>query len=310
MILKSIRLAESRVEDQIYTGFDSWVDEFRVTILDFDPNTILQVMDEYFLGKGVYKKPKNREDIPDAMINASIMQLLKDKGTLIVILKDGAFKKHLQTVDNINTFESLSEFLGIKDVQSKYSELDSLSENAESIKEYLDSDDFTDNLRHYLIHATEEIEDIYLEESEILSKERLEIDSFGERVEYAQSEHIKDLVVKNSAWLSDDTYSVEITFTTDAAVYYCGNYADYLYLEEDTYRNVSLDSMNGDGICDLSETMSMRFAGLLEIKMSRDLDIEAVKSHSKYLGNEDNPISLSLQIESAEILYLSGETKS
>ncbi|MBT3047250.1 MAG: DUF4935 domain-containing protein [Candidatus Thiodiazotropha sp. (ex Clathrolucina costata)] len=298
---QNIKLAESKIDDQIITGFDNWKDDFKINIVPFESDKIHQVIDEYFLGAGVYKKPKSREDIPDAMINTCITHLLKKKGALIVVLKDGAFKKYLQTVENISIFDSLSEFLDTKEVQQKINELDAQIENAEGIKQYLIESEFSNNLRSYFISKTEEIEDIYLEESDISNKDRLEIDSFGERVEYVRAGNIKDVKVMKPASLSENIFSLDIEFTTDATIYYCGQYVDYLELGMDDTRDVSLDSMS-DGLCDLSETKSLRFSGLLEIRIPSDIDMDAVKEYTKNLDSKDNPINLHLQVYSAKIL--------
>ncbi|MES9875141.1 MAG: PIN domain-containing protein [Candidatus Sedimenticola sp. 6PFRAG7] len=298
----SIKVAESKIEEQISKGFDFWETQYQVTILGFDSDTITQVMDDYFSGTGVYRKPKSRDDIPDAMINTTIMQLLTKKKELSVVLKDGAFKKHLQTIEGISTYDSLAEFLETGEVKSKLDELDASSEKAEQIKGFLNGEEFSDRLLQYLKHDYKEVEDIYLEDSEILAKEKLEVDSFGERVEDVNAHNIRDISIQNAAWFSDGDYSLEVSFTTEAGLYYCASYSEYLYLDEDTYRYVSLDSMNGDGLCDLSESMKLRFMGLVTVSVTDDLELEAVKAHSKYLGSPENPISLKLDIQTAEIL--------
>ena len=203
----SIKVAESKIEEQISKGFDFWETQYQVTILGFDSDTITQVMDDYFSGTGVYRKPKSRDDIPDAMINTTIMQLLTKKKELSVVLKDGAFKKHLQTIEGISTYDSLAEFLETGEVKSKLDELDASSEKAEQIKGFLNGEEFSDRLLQYLKHDYKEVEDIYLEDSEILAKEKLEVDSFGERVEDVNAHNIRDISIQNAAWFSDGDYS-------------------------------------------------------------------------------------------------------
>jgi len=299
---ESIKSAESQIEDQIINGFEVWKQESQVAILDFEPDDIAQVLDAYFSGEGVYKKPKSREDIPDAMINATILKLLPEKKELSVVVKDGAFKAHLQTIEGITTYDSLAEFLEHKDMKGKLEELDASSEKADQIKVYLDSEEFSNNLLYHLQNTNTEVEDIYLEGSDVLSKGKLGVVSFGESVGYVNAKNITDLSVENSAWLSDGNYSLEVSFTTNAGMLYCASYGDYMYLDEDTDRDVSLDSMNGDGVCDLSETMKFRFSGLITVGVGGDLNMEEIEKHSKYLGSSKKPVSIELDIQTAEIL--------
>ena len=54
---------EKGIEERINKSFDGWVAHHRISIIPFDVNCMNIVMDEYFLGLGVYRKVKSREDI-------------------------------------------------------------------------------------------------------------------------------------------------------------------------------------------------------------------------------------------------------
>jgi hypothetical protein len=305
---QSIRSMEDRLEKDIGNDFEKWVEDHKATILPFEANCMNEVMDDYFLGGGVFRKPKSREDIPDAMICASIKSLLERKDSLTVIIKDGAFKKHLENIENINVSDSLEEFLDLQENKAKLKQLDDLSEKADSIKEYLGSNEFTDALLGYLVNSEKVIEDIYLEDDQILSKEFLEIDSFGERVNFPHAQDIRDLNLSNVAWLSDGTFSIEVEFTTSVKLDYCGEYSDYLYLTENTDRDVTLDSMNGDGVCDLVEPRDLKFKGYIELTFEGELGVDELKIHSGYLGSEKCAIEINLEIGSAELLQMPNVT--
>lgn len=297
----TLRKIEALLEPEVTKEFDLWVKHFNITIIPIDQNCLSTVIDDYFLGNGVYKKPKNREDIPDAIINSSIMALLKEKQFLTVILKDGAFKKHLSSVRGIAVFDSVDEFLLQKENKDKLDELDSLYETIDSIKDYLITKEPSSSIEQYLISARTDIEDIYLESEQISSTDKLEITTFGENINYPEAETISEFNICNVAWLTEGVFSLEVDFKAEATLGYCGHYGEYIYLEEDAEREISFDSMSGDGICDLSEARSFKFTGYLQLFIDGELDIEAIKKHIKNIGEDGNPIQLSLDIEYADI---------
>lgn len=301
-IQKYTRYIEDCLETEIACDFDKWVQDYKTTILPFEVNCMNEVFDEYFLGGGVYRKPKSREDIPDAIICSSIKKLLVDKGSLTVIIKDGFFKKHLESIENINVLDSLEEFFALHENKTRLEQLDALSVKTESIKEYLASQAFNEDLLDCLVKSKELIEGIYLEEDQIRSKELLGIDSFGERVNFPQAENIRDLHISNVVCLSEGIFSLEVTFITNASLNFCGEYSDYMSLAKDANRSVSSDSMNGDGICDLAESRYLIFTGYLQLNIEDELSVDELKIHCKYLGSEKSVLEIDLEIDSAEIL--------
>lgn len=79
--LSYIKEIEGIIEDVIYQDFAQWENDLSVNILPFNPEDMVVVLEEYFSGGGVYRKPKSREDIPDAIINKSIDALIAEKRT-------------------------------------------------------------------------------------------------------------------------------------------------------------------------------------------------------------------------------------
>lgn len=299
---QGIRSIESSLESQINEDFDGWVKTSKVVILPFEESCMKSVLDEYFSGGGVYRKPKHREDIPDAIIFSSIRSLLKDRGEIEVIVKDGAFRKHLDTFETINTHSGLSAFLELEENKSSLKQLDKISEKVESIKSFFTTNEFVESLHKALKVRNDDIEEIYLEEDQIQNKDFLLIDSFGENLNYPSPEDITDLKLVSVERLADFTYSIEVEFITSARLNYCATYSDYMYLEEDTYRDVSFDSMNGDGICDLSEILRFKLSGNIDLTVTEEMSLDELKAHSKYLGNDDCEIKIEMDINSAEIV--------
>lgn len=300
--LSYIKEIEGIIEDVIYQDFAQWENDLSVNILPFNPEDMVVVLEEYFSGGGVYRKPKSREDIPDAIINKSIDALIAEKRKITVAIKDGTFKKHLSKDQRIMIVDSLDEFLNLEPNTNKISELDSLSAKTGEVVEYFSSEAFNILLHSYLTKSSNEIEDIYLEDGDITIKDELEVDTFGEQINYPQASTVQNLVVEGVNHLSSTSYSLKISFDAKATLNYCAYYQGYIYIAEDTYREVSMESMNGDGICDLSELFNFKFHGHIEIEFQDDLDVDAIKTHSRYLGSDGNPINVVIDIDKAEIV--------
>lgn len=299
----TIKEIDTVVDEIICNDFSQWEKSLSIYILPFKPEVMTEVMDEYFSGGSVYRKPKSREDIPDAIINKSIDELIAEKQKITVAIKDGAFKKHLSKDGNITLVDSLDMFLNIESNKNKISELDALSERTGEIVKYLNGDEFRTLLLSYLTKSKDDIEGIYIEdEDDISNKEELEVDTFGEQINFPQADTVQNLIVEGVNHLSNKSYSLKISFIANATLNYCAYYGDYMYLDEDTCRDVSMDSMNGDGICDLSELLKFKFHGYVEIGFEEELNIDAIKTHSRYLGSETNPITVELEIDNAEIV--------
>ncbi|MDM8565971.1 PIN domain-containing protein [Candidatus Halobeggiatoa sp. HSG11] len=306
-IQQSCRNIENCIEEEINKEFDVWVLNHKINIIPFDINCMNTVMDEYFLGKGVYRRAKSREDIPDAIINSSIMSLKKEKGDLTVILKDGFFKKHLEKIQNIYVFNSIKEFLHEKDNENKLEELDYLSK-INAIKEYLSSDNFTKKMLDGLIkheceiEGLEGLECLCLEDDSISFIDKLGVDSFGERVEHPQIETIDNFLINNAEYLTEKTFSLEVEFTMTATVNYCISFIDYGYLLKNTNREVVDDGMNSEGIHDVSEERDLKFTGYIELYIHNNLVLEEIKNQNNRIGAKNSPLQYLLEVEHANIL--------
>lgn len=298
----AIKEIEDAIEENIHHDFAQWEEHLSVTVIPFNTAVMVQVMDDYFSGEGVYRKPKSREDIPDAIINMSILELVNDRGEITVAIKDGAFKKYLSKNESIAIVDSLEEFLQLEGNRQKIAALDSISSRIGKITDYLGGDEFKGFLLSYLTRANDKIEAIYLEEDDISNKDELGIDTYGERINWPQAKTVSDLIIGNIDYLSNDSYFLKLSFAAKATLDYCADYVDYVYLDENTDREPSMESMNGEGVCDLSELFDFRFSGHLEIKLHEGMAVEELRTHSQYLGSDTSPIDMELEIDSAQIL--------
>ena len=285
------------LETKIWDDFNQWINDFSVTILPFKTECMKEVIDDYFTGGGVYRKPKHRDDIPDAIINSSINELLADKKSLTVIIKDGFFKTHLSSKQNVTVCDSLPDYLEMDNNRNKINELDKLSTRTREVKNFLGSKSFADRLLSYLINSKNIIEYIYLEGSAVIARNKFIEETFGERINLPHADRIRELQLSNPEHLNGDDYSVEITFTTLASLDFCADFFYYIEFEDEP--SLTMDSMNADGMCDISADDYFTFKGFIEINIPEKLNIEEVEDYIRTLGSNGNPISLNLEIESA-----------
>lgn len=76
-IERKFKVLHQNVEKPIIESFDQWVNDCSINIIAFIPSNMEKVLNDYFSGDGVFKKAKNREDLPDAMIYTTIQDILE-----------------------------------------------------------------------------------------------------------------------------------------------------------------------------------------------------------------------------------------
>lgn len=263
-------LADS-VEKNILEDFEKWSESVHLNTIAFRADAISNVLDDYFSGEGVYKKAKNREDIPDAMINESINDLIREHGAISTLIKDGAFRNHLKNNPNINTFNSVQEYLNTPSTQAYLTEIDSNYKTLDIIQSLL-SDEFRDHLANYLTTDPEITKYIFIDTDDISNTKDLGTGSWGEQIQHIFANTIQGVEITGVAFLNNNKYGLDIEFITKGKISYAVDYHDFLYLDEDTNRHVELDSMKGDGRCSVSELTWMTLFTYIELTINDDAD--------------------------------------
>ena len=72
-----IRTVETNIANQIQIDFENWISEFKITIMPFEVENMHDIINDYFQGNCVFKKPKSREPviaIPRRYINNTFTQ--------------------------------------------------------------------------------------------------------------------------------------------------------------------------------------------------------------------------------------------
>lgn len=296
------RIASS-ISVAIENDFEKWQVVNMVEVLQVDPGKVGDVFNDYFNGGGVFRKPKSREDLPDAFINVCVQSLLAEKGKIDVVIKDGAFQKHLETVANIAVFETLGEFLETSKVSALFAALDAKSKQIGALKNLFYSPAFQTYLSAYLMKADDTIDNIYIEENTIDGVERIGIEScFGVSVNYPQAKSIREIHFGEVMQVSEGHFSIEISFISLASLHYCADYYEYTNLPAERKLAVEETGMNGDGISDLEEMREVFLSGHVELRFDPKLNAEQLTTHIEYLDTKRSQVNVEIEMNKAKIL--------
>ncbi len=105
------QIAQQEINHILHDITDKW-DKFKkrtnAIILPIEKNHGRLVMNAYFKGDKPFKEIKSRNDIPDAFIYFSILEILKNHDKVLFISRDKEFVKRIKN-ENIIIFENLNE---------------------------------------------------------------------------------------------------------------------------------------------------------------------------------------------------------
>ncbi|MCK2320796.1 PIN domain-containing protein [Escherichia coli] len=290
---KKIINAKNDIGNKPQECFDRWVQDFKVSIVDTIPDSVNEVFNDYFLGKGVFRKPKAREDIPDAFICVTIINLLSEFGSIVVVNKDKAFRKHLSEYDKIQVLQSLREVFSLKGID--------LLED-ESMLDLIHSAEFVSALSQYLRQRPDAFEYVYLHEDEISKIALIGQRIYGASIEVENYNDIANASISDARSIDEHTYSALLSFDMNVNINYITDYGTFLDIERTHGRRPEMESMNGDGICDVSENALTKFYGDLTVKFKKNREEIDKSDIVRFLLDED--IFVQFEIKNIEIIEM------
>lgn len=275
------------------SAMQDWLNDYKVTIIDADLDTHSHAWNDYFSGCGAFKRPKNRDDIPDAVIARSLERLASDGNGLTFICKDGQLKKFMSEVPGVQVFSELSDFISSSFFVAKLDELDSHNKIIESFKSAISSDVFQAYLLKYLCAADSDFQYATWQGDEIDGKSELPLSVYGSPVAKGLDALSVDCVEFGPvACIHARHYVVPIKFSADAHFEFVADYAEWLHASEDIKAWVEVVSADGDGLCKFSVNQSCDVSGQINIHFLEDLSAEDFMVHAKYIGVEDSPLDV------------------
>ena len=259
--------------EMLESDFESWVLASKVELLKFNHSDIDTVLDGYFNGAGPYKAAKSREDIPDAIIACCISALTKTNSPLHVAVTDKRLNQHVTTIEGVKAYKGLRDFFATAEVSSVVALLDQ-KEGIAAFKSYLLSRPFGDRLRDLFVQYADQFDDVYLDEDSISNPDALNFPfAFGLSIDYALSNKLQSVNCVEAINTGPGQFVVEVELRTLARVNFCGGYGELVALPNARQNEIEEDSMDGDGICDLSEVREVLLRAQLSMEFDRELNV-------------------------------------
>ncbi len=288
----SIDELSSSIKGRVDGIMQKWINENRVSVLPLKNEYAIPVFENYFVGGGVFRAKKERGDIPDAFINLSINELHDSLGRLVIIIKDGVFKKSLLRNKNFIVLDSLQDLFELPDIKSSIENLD--------VTSFVSSSAYSQAMVRLLQTKPGYFESIYvepLEGRELIADWICHVDA--EVDDFSQVENITiDRVHK----ISEQHFAAKISFQMDSGISYITDYGEVLKIERDKKRTADCWSMNGDGMCDVTERARLHFYGDLNIFFEVPIDSLAQGDIDSYF--ESDAIKMTIDINDADIIKL------
>ena len=286
----------------IEEDFAVWQHSTKANILEFDPDQFDSVFNHYFAGSGVFRQPKHRADLPDAFINSCIEALVSETRTVDVIIKDGAFRQHLEKLDGVSVYDGLDSYLQAPHIVEKIKLLDARSQRTETLKRFFASMSFQEHANKFLCSSEDGILDIRVEGNNITGLNVLGLSSVSNSVVYfIDTESISEMQYGGVDQIDEGHFSIEIFFMADASIDYVAEQGEFHKLPK--RRRDEIDILERlDNFYDLTEDRFFAFAGHAEIRFDPGFSAAELATHAQYLDSGHSKISIEFDIDKAEIM--------
>lgn len=274
---------------ELEAATSNWLTEFKVEVFDADPAIHDQVWNDYFQGKGTFRKPKSREDIPDAVIGRGLEREIQGGKSLTFICKDGQLRSFMASFPSVTVFSELSDLVVSKEFVAMLDELDARDQIIEEYKRVIGSLDFLNNVMEYFSAPDSDFYYAYWEGDQIENKENLPLALFGDVTAGVPClTSIDDIKHGPVACINPRHYVVPVTFTAIVSIIFGGSYADWLHAGDNLKKKVELDSVSGDGLCEFSFSDRVVLSGEIVIHFLKDDTPQSLLVHALYIGSDNS----------------------
>lgn len=280
---------QSRLNDMA----KKWLKDFKVTIIDPHPGIYEQVWNDYFSGKGAFKKLKNRDDIPDAVIGKCLEELISDGMPLIFICKDGQLKEYMSKFPQVRVFTELAELVRSEEFGDILSDLDARDMVIEDFKQVIGSETFLDNVMKYFSAEESDFHYSYWEDGMIENQSELPLPAWrGVSASGPVVSSIQDVEFGQVSCINPRHYVITVTFNAYLPISFVGDYADWIHAPDDVKKSIEITSANGDGACEFMITKRATIQGEIVVHLLESEDPKSFLIHSKYIGTDGSPLDV------------------
>lgn len=278
----------SEVTIELEAATADWLAEFKVEVFDADPAVHEQVWDDYFSGKGAFRKPKNREDIPDAVIGRGLERLIADGGSLTFICKDGQLRSFMANFAVVTVFSELSDLVVSAGFVAMLEELDAKDKIIEEFKQVIGSPPFLHRTMDYFSSEDSDFYYAYWEEDQIEGEGNLPIPAWHITAGLPDVLSIENVQYGQVACINPKHYVVPVTFSAEVSIGFVGSYLDWHHSGDEVKRSIEPESTSGEGLCEFGLTRRAILNGEIVIHLLRDDTPQSLLAHSDYIGTDNS----------------------
>lgn len=283
-----VKRCDDDVKGLLKKSTEDWLKVCGVTEISLGQELFASLWDSYFEGRGAFRKPKHREDIPDAAIGLCIANLASAGEKVSVVCKDGQLKGHLATCDGLNVYDELRDFIASEEVRDILKKLDSLDANVEQLKSVLEENRFQRSVMEYI---SEDKSDLYYacwKNEEVEDYHWLPLPlAGGIRVDGPIVESIGDVSFGAVSCVSPTHFVIPLEFVAKMPLSFAAGYGDWLQLADTQKQFFKIDSMDGDGICEFGTIKLARVVGQVVVHLLDDMNPAAVAEHASFIGHDN-----------------------
>lgn len=278
---------------------DSWLVENNVYVYPISNTSIVDIFKCYFAGTGAFRKKKQREDIPDAVIHDCIIRLSQDE-ELSVIAKDNTLLEAISKIDNVKIYKTLSDLLEIPVLKKALTDLNAGEKRVESIINALNHYECRYNIDDYLNENNMvDVKGIYGNDFIELPYELTNIKTQNSLVEINDYEAIS---VTAPIYLGNGRFSYTLTVECVAKLSFLCDEEDFESLSYSYRKAFSKKEIEDQSEVLVSGEAQIEFLGVLILSgIDENTDSNALKIHLSYIGAERSEIELEINMERIEI---------
>ena len=173
-------------------------------------------------------------------------------------------------MENVAVVDSVAEFLATPEIKAELEALDRRENWPRTVIDQLEDAAFQQELLLELLSGLGDLLDfIHLQEEEIDDPGELAVQpNWGVQLNGIAADAQTQISFGSASYDSDQNFSLDVVVEGKGRFDYAGYFEDYNAAGEAV---VSLESMNGDGVCDLRETRLAKVSGYLALSMSTEL---------------------------------------
>jgi len=276
-VKKIINAVQGQADDSLATELQTWITDAKAIEHPIQADHGTRVAAAYFAGIPPFRAAKHRDDIPDAFIWETALDLVQQYGALTVISSDGRLRLVAEEHQDMQAFKSLEEFIESDDFQ------DAVDEATPTI--------FANNIAR-IIALLPKAQDYLIEQlgNDIVN----ELAGKTVRHDAIPDDNNEGLILMVGApenvgftfgdadHYGDGEIGIPFTATVDCELNYAIYKADYYSLDEEKMKSISIEERN-DHYFDADQDYTISIAGYITIMIdSSDLESDELLDDDLY----------------------------